>query len=412
MDGLSEESTYDVSENDQNPLELAILRAQERDREDYVLGLGDAKGELSSPYVIDLRKYLNGRRNAILADILQANSRFMRGRINTTLRQEYIASGTFGAVYQFQFSGFDREYAVKVLTNTTDEEHQIPQDIAASAKTAGVPIPVVVPMFYESYPYGPVGLNAMVSEFCSHGTIGDVLWHPDKVNDMHPDYVQFQCDNYPDRRMPMHVGMLLLRKLLLITSRFEEPLLHGNHMNQCVSHSDLKFNNIVICNDGQLKAIDFGLAKYVEPNREYPSYISFENKQDRANLMEMLFLSLAGTTLLKDKKMLEVRNEDLEIPDVDNRFTWVQWHRYEKTCLWIMASWFEALYARMIAKLVLMKKYFGDIVRYTDSVLRLVRMANHGVLSKDLIKRIDEDGLMNEVEGLEAALSGAIPANV
>lgn len=408
-----EQDEYSSSDTDND-----LVEEQDVELKNYIELLYREHKNPALREMVDLREYLSSRQDAIVSHISRSDNvsviRRPRNRKPMTLKTEFLASGSFGCVFRFRFSDIKKEFVVKITIPTTDFEYLIPRDIEESAKTDGVPSRVVAPFIFETYPYGPKtsgGLKAMISEFCSHGTLYDALRREDTVNEV-PDYAKFRLASYPDERMPMHIGMLLFRRMLSITARFEEPLSHGDHVGRCVVHNDLRHLNMVICDDGELKAIDFGLARYERPNKRWKGKIPFVSNQDRANLTQLLFMCFVGKTLSSDDDMLDVRDEHLGKYDQAGYFVEVQWARYKYDCLLIVGLWFDALYKRFKRALNASKKYAGNIRLYINRIFRLIQMANDGVLSKELIDMIDEGDVTTEVEGLEAAVSEGLLLDV
>src|SRR5437588_1778695 len=124
---------------------------------------------------------------------------------------------------------------------------------------SGMPVAVKVPfMKYESDP-------AFYSRFQREEEIGKTLNHPSilhviPVKDKSRPYIAMELlEGQTLRQVLQNVKQLPQHEALAIASSIADAVQHMHEKN--IVHRDLKPENIMICNDGSIRIMDFGIAK-------------------------------------------------------------------------------------------------------------------------------------------------------
>ncbi len=147
---------------------------------------------------------------------------------------------------RFQISGVISRSGMASIFKATD---------LLTGKTAAVKVPF---MQFESDP-------AFFSRFQREEEIGKTLNHPYilhivPVEDKSRPYIVMEyIEGQTLRQVMRGVGRMSVENALTITSRICEALEYMHQ--QKVVHRDLKPENIMLCNDGSLRIMDFGIAK-------------------------------------------------------------------------------------------------------------------------------------------------------
>jgi serine/threonine-protein kinase len=125
--------------------------------------------------------------------------------------------------------------------------------------TNGMPVAVKVPLMrYESDP-------AFFSRFQREEEIGKTLNHPSilhviPVEDKHRPYIAMELlDGQTLRQVLNNVKKLPENEALAIASSVADAVQHMHEKN--IVHRDLKPENIMVCHDGTIRIMDFGIAK-------------------------------------------------------------------------------------------------------------------------------------------------------
>ncbi len=146
-----------------------------------------------------------------------------------------LGAGAMGEVYRARDAGLNREVAIKVLPPYVSRDPDRLRRFQQEAQAAGS---LNHPNILAVYRFGSYsGAPYLVSELLLGGTLRDTM-----------------------NRGPMPV-----RKVLEIGAQIAHGLAAAHEKG--IIHRDLKPENFFITKDGQVKILDFGLAKLTEPQR-------------------------------------------------------------------------------------------------------------------------------------------------
>eukprot|EP01114_Cavostelium_apophysatum_P002590 TRINITY_DN1229_c0_g1_i1.p1 TRINITY_DN1229_c0_g1~~TRINITY_DN1229_c0_g1_i1.p1 ORF type:complete len:972 (-),score=387.36 TRINITY_DN1229_c0_g1_i1:212-3127(-) len=141
--------------------------------------------------------------------------------------EEEIASGSFGAVYKGRHGQTGKYYAVKIIT---PEEDEVLEDFMVEISVLRKCKNENIVGFFGSWIKGEELFIAM--ELCDGGAVSDI----------------FQVSNEP----------LTEDQIALITRETLKGLIY---LHQCgIIHRDIKGANILLCNSGDIKLVDFGVS--------------------------------------------------------------------------------------------------------------------------------------------------------
>src|SRR5271170_244192 len=144
-----------------------------------------------------------------------------------------LGAGSMGEVYRARDAGLNREVAIKVLPPYVSRDPDRLRRFQQEAQAAGS---LNHPNILAVYRFGSYsGAPYLVSELLIGGTL----------------------------RETMSRGSMPVRKVLEIGAQIARGLAAAHEKG--IVHRDLKPENLFITKDGQIKILDFGLAKLTQP---------------------------------------------------------------------------------------------------------------------------------------------------
>ncbi len=220
----------------------------------------------------------------------------------------------------------------EVLDNRFQIESLISRSGMASIYKArdlksGMPVAVKIPLMkYESDP-------AFYSRFQREEEIGRTLNHPSilhviPMEDKHRPYIAMELlEGQTLRQVLTRVKQIPEREALPIASSIADAMQHMHEKN--IVHRDLKPENIMLCSDGSLRIMDFGIAKAgglrritftgFSPAMGTPDYMAPEQvkgkrgdaRTDIYSLGAILYEMLTGQTPFEGTNPLAIMNARL-----------------------------------------------------------------------------------------------------
>ena len=164
-----------------------------------------------------------------------------------------IGAGGMGEVYRARDSRLNRDVAIKVLP---DSYSSVPERLRRFEQEARAAAALNHPNILAVYELGTYnGAPYLVSELLEGGTLRE------RLDD----------------------GPLPLRKVIDYGAQIARGLAAAHEKG--IIHRDLKPENLFITKDGQVKILDFGLARIVRPNEDAPGYSDPQGLTDPGLIM-------------------------------------------------------------------------------------------------------------------------------
>lgn len=339
----------------------------------------------------DLQSFVQKQKVAITTDRDAQRSgpiRLADTVVKDPIKITVIGAGTFGVVFSIKYPDNEKVFTLKITYEVSDAEYSAPNDIVDSL-SPGETSHVLAPHWRGAFKsQGAEGLVALASRFSKLGTLQRLLMCvPDENVTLSPAFEEFRCTQYPDMKMPVHIAMRLLIRLLEITAQLEKPLEHGDHMNYAVAHLDFRPENILLCpnidgKDEKLVMIDFGWSGFVGPivprrggTGKFP--LAYRGcAEDRAHVVQIIYVCLVGKEALGDNPTRP----------------FVNLHMSRQTSLWRVRGWICKHFSEIVSKSGLTTKQ----VNYIIAARKLLWDAcNMDMSSQKVIDRIKREGLDN-----------------